>query len=81
MEQKDKYLGLTLNAWWLVKSKHYDTKQNRTFYTLVNQANGQVLENVRKETIDGVILGKWQVSKLISTRMKKKNLNTQQGWW
>ena len=79
MEQKDKYLGLVLNAWWLVKSKHYDTKQNRTFYTLENQANGQIIQNVRKETIDGVIDGKWQISKLIATRMKKKNMH-QWGW-
>lgn len=75
------YVGLTLNHWWLVKEKHHDRTQHKTYYTLENQANGQVLENVRKETIEGVILGKWQVSKLISTRMKKKNLNTQQGWW
>lgn len=78
---KDKFLGQVLNAWWLVESKHYDSKQNRTFYTLKNQANGQVLENVRKETLEGVVEGRWQVSKLISTRMKRKNLNTQQGWW
>ena len=78
---RNNYVGITLNHWWLVTEKHHDTKQNRTFYTLENQANGQVLENVRKETIEGVIEGKWQVSKLISFRMKKKNLNTQQGWW
>jgi len=81
MAQEDKLIGLVLNVWWLVKEKHYDTKQNRTFYTLVNQANGQTLENVRKETIEGVINGRWQISKLISTRLKKKNINAQQSWW
>lgn len=46
--ERNNYVGITLNHWWLVKEKHHDRTQHKTFYTLVNQANGQVIENVRK---------------------------------
>lgn len=79
--ERNNYVGITLNHWWKVVAKHYDTKQNHTFYTLENQANGQVIENVRKESIELCLSGKSQVSKLLSSRMKRKNINSNQGWW
>ena len=79
--ERNNYVGITLNHWWKVVDKHYDAKQNHTFYTLENQANGQVINNVRKESIDLCLSGKSQVSKLISMRMKRKNINSNQGWW
>lgn len=79
--EKDKFLGQVLNHWWKVVARHYDNKQNRSFYTLENQANGQVISNIRKESIELCLSGKSQVSKLISMRMKRKNINSNQGWW
>ena len=78
---KDNYVGKILNHWWLVTEKHHDIKQHKTFYTLVNQANGQIINNVNKESIENCLSGKSQVSKLISMRMKRKNINSNQGWW
>lgn len=79
--ERNNYVGITLNHWWLVKEKHHDRTQHKTFYTLENQANGQVIENVRKESIELCLSGKSQVSKLLSMRMKRKNINSNQGWW
>jgi len=80
MTKTSKYIGMTLNTWWEVINTHYD-KNKHCFFTLKNKANGIVIENVDCRTIRNIVSGKTQVSKLISKRLTKRNITSNQSWW
>lgn len=67
------YTGLVINHWWLVSNRRRNKVSSRIVYTLTNQANGQVVDNVQETTITRVLSGKIQISQLISKRIKKAN--------
>lgn len=67
------YTGLVINHWWLVSNRRRNKVSSKVVYTLTNQANGQVVDNVQETTITRVLSGEIQISKLISKRIKKAN--------
>lgn len=71
------YTGQVVNHWWLVSNRRTRKESNKIVYTLTNQANGRVLDNVQQSTIELAISGKVEISKLINKRLNKANKN----WW
>lgn len=67
------YTGLVINHWWLVSNRRRNKVSSKVVYTLTNQANGQVVDNVQETTITRVLSGEIQISKLICKRIKKAN--------
>lgn len=74
------YTGLVINHWWLVSNRRRNKVSSKVVYTLTNQANGQVVDNVQETTITRVLSGEIQISKLISKRIKKANGREAYNW-